>query len=287
MNRDLHLIFDEKDGAVMLVRVFDSQQNVYFKSDVYAIINSGWYEKQLVVFSSGGDRYLKFFDYLEKSNPTQPIALINTIIPSSSVSSSEWMFKRSNDVDKTLDDYAGLLDTDIRFFEYRGYSWIYEDKILLTELLNGNAVSTKGYELQILAPNTYQLEGWNYTEAQEDVNFLLEQTSGFHDSVIKDLSYVSGSYVDDNKAMYCTDSVRTVTIRFDSQWCRSIEMVFEGVTALNLRPSVDNHFSYIYSASLFLRNATIFFCDEHMNDVDKTYEGTWIESYSLRWRFYE
>jgi len=271
----------------MFVRVYDSQQNIYFKSEVYAIINTGWYEKQLVVFSSGGDKYFKLFDYLEKSNPTAPVALISTIIPGSSVSSSEWMFKRSNDVDKKLNDYVGLLDTEIRFFEYRGYSWIYEDKILLTELLKGNAVSTKGYELQILAPNAYQLEGWNYIETQEGVNFLLEQTSGFHDSVMKELSYVSGSYVDDNKSMYCTDSTRTVTIRFDSQWCNSIEMVFEGVTALNLRPSADNHFSFIYSASLFLRNATIFFCDEHMDDIDKTYEGTWIESYSLRWRFFE
>ena len=271
----------------MFARVFDSQQNVYFKSEVYAIINAGWYEKQLVVFLSGGTRYFKLFDYLEKSNPTQPIALINTIIPSSSVSSSEWIFKRSNVVDKTLDDYAGLLSADIRFVEYRGYSWIYEDKILLTELLKGNAVSTKGYELQILAPGAYQLEGWSYIETQEDVDFLLEQTSGFHDSVIKELSYVSGSYVDDNKAMHCTDSTRTVTIRFDSQWCNSIEMVFEGVTALNLRPSQDNYDSIIFSASLFLRNATIFFCDDGMDDVDKTYEGTWIESYSLRWRFYE
>jgi len=28
---------------------------------------------------------------------------------------------------------------------------------------------------------------------------------------------------------------------FDSQWCRSIEMGFEGVTALNLRPCHDNY----------------------------------------------
>jgi len=99
--------------------------------------------------------------------------------------------------------------------------------------------------------------------------------------------YISGSYVDNKKWMYCMDDVRQVTMRFDSQCCRPIEMIFEGVTALNLRPASENYTSEIHAASLFLRNASIFFCDEQMDDIDKTYEGTWIESYNLRWRFYD
>ena len=79
----------------MLVRVFDSQRNTYFKSEVYAVINSGWYEKQLVVFSSADGSYFKLFDYLDKSNPNAPKVLINLILPNGFNSAFEWMHQRS------------------------------------------------------------------------------------------------------------------------------------------------------------------------------------------------
>jgi len=271
----------------MFVRIFDSQRNIYFRSEVYAIINSGWYEKRLVVFSSDDGSYFKFFDCIDKSDPTEPKILINSIISDGFNSAFEWILKSNDDVDKQLEDYANFLYDDIRFFEYSGYQWIYENKSLLTELLKGSAVSTKGYEHQMLALNAYQLEGWYYIKEQKDIDFTLEQTYGFHDSVLKGLNYISGAYVDNENAMYCLDSKRSVTMYFDSQWCSNIEMVFEGVTALNLRPYSDNESSSVYSASLFLRDACIFFCDGEMNDIDKTYDGTWIESYGLRWRFYK
>ena len=130
-------------------------------------------------------------------------------------------------------------------------------------------------------------ENWHYIESQEDVDFLLKQTYSFHDTVLKDLKYVSGSYVDDNKAMKCVDTEKRVTMCFDSQLCRSIELVFEGVVALNLRPHPDNCFSGIFCASVLLNNASMFFCDTKLDSADKSYEGTWIESHSLRWRFYD
>lgn len=40
-------------------------------------------------------------------------------------------------------------------------------------------------------------------------------------------------------------------MRFDSQWCDTIEMVFEGVTAFNLRPAGDNYTSGISAAHSF------------------------------------
>lgn len=269
----------------MFARVFDVQANVYFKSEIYAVINSGWYEKQLVVVSSDNGSYFKFFDYLDKSDTNKPKVLINAITSDGFNSDFECIYQRTDDVDKKLDEYSELLDDNIRFFEYRGYSWIYENKPLLLELLKGGSVLTKNYKQQMPTPNAYKLEGWFYIEKQQDIDFILEQTSAFHDSVLKELNYISGAYVDDKNSMYCADSKRQITVQFDSQWCHPIEMVFEGVTAMNLRPSSDNHTSNIYGASLFLQNASVFFCDEQMSDVDKTYNGTWIESYSLRWRF--
>ena len=269
----------------MLVRVFDIQSNTYFKSDVYAIINSGWYEKRLVVFSSGNDRYFKFFDYLDKSDAKAPKVLINSILSTGFHPDFDWVHQRVDDVDKQLEDYIGLLNDDIRFFEYRGYSWIYNNKQLLAELLNGGMVSSKGFEHQLIDSNDYKVEGWNYVETQQDIDSILEQTSAFHDSVLKELDYISGAYVDENNSMYCSDSERRIKVRFDSQWCRPIEMIFEGVTELNLRPASDNYSSNIYGATLLLQNASIFFCDDTIDDINELYTGTWIKAYSLRWRF--
>jgi len=268
----------------MFVRVFDRQRNIYFKSEVYAVINSGWYEKRLVVFSSDGVSYYKFFDLQYNNPPNAPELLINAIAPDGYRSDDEWIHKYNNDVDEKLEDYAKLLDDDIRFFEYRGYSWIYENKPLLAELLKGNAMSTKGFEYTMLPSNAHHLEGWNYIEKQRDIDFILEQTSGFHDSVLKNLNYVSGAYVDDENQMHGNDDVRQITMRFDSQWCNSIEMIFEGVISLNLRPYPEQSFSFLFDASLIIQDEIIFFADSR-DALDKSYDGTWIESYGLRWRF--
>lgn len=268
----------------MYVRVFDKQHNTYFKSEVYAVINSGWYEKRLVVVSSDCGSYFKLFDYIDKSDPKKPIVLINSITTNGFSPDYEWAYHSSNDLDKNLAEYAALSDDNIYFFEFRGYSWIYQDNSLLSELLKGGMVSVKKYENQIIASKFYQLEGWNYIEKQQDINFLFEQTHRFHDSILKDLNYVSGGYVNDKNQMHCTDSIRQVTMRFDSQWCDSIEMIFEGVTTLNLRPHTDNESSYLYDASLFIQDETVFFFDSHIDGIDKSYDGTWIGAYWLRWR---
>jgi lipopolysaccharide assembly outer membrane protein LptD (OstA) len=138
----------------------------------------------------------------------------------------------------------------------------------------------------MLELNACQLEGWHYIYSTHDIEFILEQTNGFHDSVLKEMNYVSGSHVDNKNHMHCNDSVRQVTMWFDSQWCRSIELVFEGVVSLNLRPFSNNEPSYLYDASLFLQDKTVFFFDSEINEIDNSYDGTWIASCGLRWRFY-
>ena len=64
-----------------------------------------------------------------------------------------------------------------------------------------------------------------------------------------------------------------------------LKMVFEGVIALNLRPNDIAYDSVIYEASLFLEDAIVFFCDGETDGINEAYDGTWIKSMSLRWRF--
>ena len=269
----------------MFVRVYDKKRKMYFNSEVYAVVNSGWYEKQLVIVLSNEGDYFKFFDYLDKSDPKAPEVLINSVLSNGFNSDYEWMHKRIDNVDKHLEDYAGLLSEDIRFFDYRGYSWIYNDKPLLTELLKGGEVSVKGRENHIIDANAYKLKGWNYVAGQKDIDFLMESTCGFHDSCLKSLDYVSGSEVFEDKSMRPVDRIRSMKMIIDSQCCDSVELVFEGLLGLNLRPAGDNRTSEISSATLKIKDGVVFFADVELESYDFEEGCTCVKAFSVRWRF--
>lgn len=133
--------------------------------------------------------------------------------------------------------------------------------------------------------NTDKLDGWHYIETQQDISFIFEQTHSFLDSVLKDLNYISGAYVDENNHMFSMDSIKQITMRLDSQWSRPFELVFEDVVALNLRPFSEKHSASIVSVSLFVKDDVVFFCDDKIDGIDESYDGTWIKAYKLRWRF--
>jgi len=264
------------------VRVFDCLIDSYFKSEVYAKINTGLYEKQLVHVPSENGGYIKFFDYLDKSRGKMPPKVnIHTII---SDIPKEWISQKSRSVDEQIKGFERLLNKDVRFFEYIGYSWLYENKSILVELLNGNSVPFKGSIFEDREVGS-EIKGWTYVQTQEDAYYLLKNACYFHDSVLKTAHYTSGAYVNSDRSMYPVADVRQVDMYFDSQCCDSIEMVFEGVTAFNLRPVGDNYTADISSASLIVKDASVFFCDDSIEEWDENYEGTWISAYSLCWRF--
>ena len=266
----------------MKVRVYDKTTGNYFKSKVYAIINGGWYAKQLVHVPSENGGYICFVDYLDKSEYKGTTkVLINTIIPDSP---HEWIYQRSKSVDEKLSEFETLLSNGIRFFEYRGYPWLYENRPILAKLLNGDAIPFKGSIFENMTVAT-EMSNWTYVETQEDAANLLKSAYFFHDSVLKTLNYTSGAYVNTDRSMYPIADIRQVTMCFESQWCDKIELVFEGVTALNLRPAGDNFTADISSASIIVKNESVFFCDDGIQEWDENYSGTWITAYSLRWRF--
>lgn len=270
----------------MIVRVYDKESDIYFKSMVYAVINTGGYEQNLVIVPSENGDYFKIIECIDKTDPKIRKENINPVTSEGFNHHNEWIYQYTGNTDKNLDDYSGLLSEDIIFYAYYGFSWIYNNKPFLIELLNGGTIPVKGYEHLIPDGDEYKLEGWNYVENQSDIDFLHTQAYGFHDTIIKELNYTSGCYVDEEKCMYITDSSeRKVTILFNSQWCKHIELIFFSVTELNLRPT---NGADIYGASLLIKDETIFFCDaEYDGGVNKSYDEIWIESYGLRWRFLE
>lgn len=265
----------------MRVRVYDKDTNNYFVSEVYAIINSGYYEKYLVLEEVGNKRCFRMFDYLDKSNggPHFPVN-INVISPNELP--EPWVDKTEPDL-KYFMDKLDAKDKYNSLYSFRGYAFIFEQKDILITLFKGNKVSYEemmGNKKQICT----KLAGWNYVESEEDIHNIMKTFGGFHDSVLRTLSYVSG-HEKDEKGCLVLDNVRQVSMVFDSQWSNSIEIIFEGVLALNLRPAKDNYSSELFSATILLKDKTILFYDDEVNSEQKDFEGTWINALGMRWRF--
>ena len=266
----------------MRVRVYDKQHNHYFNSEVYAIIDHGWYGRYLILEPREGKEYLKFVDYFDKSTDSRPHPInINVITPDGR---GEWVFKKGSDLIPLRQELG--IESDALRFSYSGFSWLLEDTALLSVLIKGQAVDIRetGHGDKIVCSLH---EGWRYVDSSKDVEELMSATGGFHDSCLKCLDYVSGAKVLENNSMVPIDDIRRVTMIYDSQWCKPIEMVFEGVLALNLRPAEDNYVSIVFGASVILKDETVYFYDEYDEKKltePESYPGTWIKAFSLRWR---
>ena len=111
---------------------------------------------------------------------------------------------------------------------------------------------------------------------------------GFHDSVLKELSYVSGAYVDENLNMYPLNdkACLRVLIQRQDETMPALELEFSGLQELRLYPTDPSYTSEILDAALFLRNGLVCWCDcgdigpENFDD----YRGTSVCAKSLRWR---
>lgn len=121
-----------------------------------------------------------------------------------------------------------------------------------------------------------------------DIEKLMEEFGWFHDSCIKELKYYSGGYVDEDGDMYPFNSKRCVKIIFQSQnaHIRVIEMKFEKIQKLNLRPRYEEYDCIIYNASLKKINNLFYWSEwENFKEEDlKKEDGTWISAQKVSWR---
>ena len=129
---------------------------------------------------------------------------------------------------------------------------------------------------------------WTELKTVEELTAFMNRVSWFHDSVLKELSYVSGAYVDEELSMHPVDdkACLRVLIQRQNETLPELELEFSGLQELRLYPTDSSYTSEIFDAALFLRNGYICFCDcgdigpENFND----YRGTSVRAKSLRWR---
>ena len=90
---------------------------------------------------------------------------------------------------------------------------------------------------------------WKEIKTQNDIENLMQEYFGFHDSCIVSVLYQSGAKVDENEAMlFGGPSEHIVDIVLHSQWKPPVTLRFTGVRKCNIAGWHDNYSCEIYEA---------------------------------------
>lgn len=132
---------------------------------------------------------------------------------------------------------------------------------------------------------------WEIISTNDDILRFMEKVYYFHDSCIKEISYISGAYVSDNLLMYPVNNRRVLRVVIQRQYEKdsTIEMEFYGLKCLKLFPVDESYTCEIMDSTMIMKDENIYWCDcgnlleSDLND----YTGTLICASKLRWRSIE
>ena len=149
------------------------------------------------------------------------------------------------------------------------------------------------------------MNDWNQIRSKADIDFLLAEFRGFHDSCLVELHYRSGSYVNQNNAMACgSPEEHELHMIFHSQCYKQpleLELCFTGVRKCSFAGFQENYFCEILDCHLAFHTDLIkhrdtplivwadwsgfspksFVEDELLHEPMSTY----VIAEQLRWRF--
>ncbi len=130
---------------------------------------------------------------------------------------------------------------------------------------------------------------WHEVVCQKELDEFLEKVYDLHDSCIAELRYISGAYVDENRAMYPFNDKRNLRVLIHQQ-CKDhpvIEMEFPKLKYLKLVPVDDNYTCEIGGISMAIWDGFFYWCDCSNVPIAEmqNYDGTVICASGFRWRF--
>ena len=132
---------------------------------------------------------------------------------------------------------------------------------------------------------------WETIHTNEEILRFLEKMCYFHDSCIKEMSYISGAYVGENLAMHPLNDRRVLRVLIQRQYEKNsmIEMEFQGLKFLKLFPTNESYTCEILDSTIVAKDGYIYWCDCGSlpeSDSDE-YLGTLICASALKWRSIE
>lgn len=95
---------------------------------------------------------------------------------------------------------------------------------------------------------------WTEIKTDSDIETLMNNFYGFHDSCIISMNYISGNFVDEKLSMGCGGiEAHTLLMRVDSQFGKRLELFFSGVRKCVLTGFREDYFCNLYDATLEFR----------------------------------
>ena len=128
---------------------------------------------------------------------------------------------------------------------------------------------------------------WKELNNEKDAAALMESAYDFHDSCIKEMRYISGAYVQENKAMYPLNDQRKLSVIIQRQDERDpvIELEFSKLKYLRLFPVNEEYTCEILGSRFFFKDGLICWCDDDVADIEHVNEcNTVICAAEARWR---
>ncbi|MEE1219569.1 MAG: hypothetical protein U0L20_06575 [Ruminococcus sp.] len=259
----------------MRVRVYNKIQNEYYISEVYGIINRNRYS-YIVDDIAQKDKVIlvEYLDFETKA----PYKVNVEIIDYNPIICSEWIeptqFQMSS-INKKIKNSKPIM-------YFNGYKTMWDSEQALIDLLENNIVAKSNLGLKNF---TTKLDGWNYIESQEDIDYLMNEYKGFHDSVIKEISYISGDYVDNNGMNLSTIGSKKIKVIFNSLWAKEIEIILLSPRICHIAPGDENYLADLYDASIFIKDCVVYFYDSCIDEVVDDYMDTYFKSLGFMWRY--
>lgn len=254
----------------MLVRVYDRKTKQYYKSILYATVDSGWFQKDVVL--NPFTDFFELVDYFDKSQ-TPAEALVESI----QKAPAEYKEYKNTFLLK-FKKYCREHQKSIQLKSLWGYPDVCENYAFLTDLLENGSVSAVRYPVQIREPEDQDI--WTYIWTQQDADTFMKLFAGFHDSYLIKIVY--------SEEYGYTNAIAT----FDNScWYGIVELCFEGVQTLHIKSAKENYDNYIYDATLLVKDEMIFWTDDILTQegqmpkgIESSYDGSYILSLNLKWR---
>lgn len=248
----------------MFVRVFDKEKNIYYKSIVYATVGIGWFLQYIVL--NPHTQSFELVDYLDKQfEPAKP--LIEIIQPDH----EEFINYNGDQMLK----YKHFCKTNgykfLDAMQMMGYPEVLENNAFLADIFVHRSVPFDAY--RIPSKTFGDTTDWIYVHTQADADAFMKKFVGFHDSTLEKVHYSE------------SNSSAVVNVIFDnSGWFGIVELCFEGVQILKIKPATENSSREIFEASLIIENESVFWADAYMEKPNNLYEGSIIRALNLKWR---
>ncbi len=127
---------------------------------------------------------------------------------------------------------------------------------------------------------------WKCIKTQAEVDELNELFGNFHDACLKELCFSTGGFVSENYAMHViSNPVARLLFQRQKRDPAVIELEFDGILQINIKPVGEDQGVDIISTHLYLEEGIFFWNEKDYEYHEKgKNECTWIAARAVRWR---